>query len=132
MVCVCGHKNSVMMRLYCRFNVTLLCSETWTEPIICWQNSKDSVIMRLYCTFNEPHHEKTVFFAYAKTKALISCAVTAQLISAFVFTTQIVHFLLYLYPKFQASNLLLRLYMPVCVGPGRKPPRPVFSRRASK
>ena len=28
-------------------------------------------------------------FAYAKTKAQISCAVTAQLISAFVFATQI-------------------------------------------
>ena len=41
-----------------------------------------------------------------KTKAQISCAVTAQLISAFVFATSIVHFLLYLYPKFQASNLL--------------------------
>ena len=31
--------------------------------------------------------------------------------------------------KFQASSLLLRLYSPVCVGPGRKPRRPVFSRR---
>ena len=37
-----------------------------------------------------------------KTKALISCAVTAQLISAFVFATRIVQFLLYLYLKFQA------------------------------
>ena len=35
---------------------------------------------------NEPHHEKKLF-AYAKTKAQISCAVTAQLISTFVFTT---------------------------------------------
>ena len=30
-------------------------------------------------------------FAYAKTKAQISCAVTAHLISAIVFATQIVH-----------------------------------------
>ena len=29
-------------------------------------------------------------FAYAKTKTQISCAITAQLISTFVFTTQIV------------------------------------------
>ena len=31
--------------------------------------------------------------ANAKTKAQISCAVTAQLISAFVFATQIVHYI---------------------------------------
>ena len=70
-------------------------------------------------------------FAYAKTKAQISFAVTAKLISAFVFATRIVHFLFFLYPKFQASSLLLWLYSPVCVGPGRKPGRPVFSRRGS-
>ena len=35
----------------------------------------------------EPRHEKTCFFAYAKTKAQTSCTVTAQLISAFVFAT---------------------------------------------
>ena len=35
----------------------------------------------------EPYHEKTYFFASAKTKAQISCTVTAQLISAFVFVT---------------------------------------------
>ena len=29
----------------------------------------------------EPRHEKTCFLHYAKTKAQISCAVTAQLIS---------------------------------------------------
>ena len=37
-------------------------------------------------------------FAYAKTKAHISCAVTAQLISAFVFGTQIVQSLYFLKP----------------------------------
>ena len=51
----------------------------------------------------------------------ISFAVTAKLISAFVFATQIVQFLLYLTPKFQASSLLLCLYSSVCVGPVRKP-----------
>ena len=45
--------------------------------------------------------------AYAKTKTQISFAVTAKLISAFVFATRIVQFLLYLTPKFQAFNLLL-------------------------
>ena len=43
-----------------------------------------------------------------------------------VFATQIVQFLVYLYPKFQASSL--RLYRPVCVRTGRKPRRPFFLR----
>ena len=59
--------------------------------------------------------------ALAKTKAQISFAVTAKLISAFVFATRIVQFLLYLTPKFQASSSFLWLYRSVCVGPGRKP-----------
>ena len=33
--------------------------------------------------------------------------------------------------KFQASSHLLWPYSPVCVGPGRKPRRPVFSQRGS-
>ena len=69
--------------------------------------------------------------AYAKTKAQISFAVTAKLISAFVFATRIVQFLFYLNPKFQASSSFLSMYRSVCVGPGRKPRRPVFSRRGS-
>ena len=40
-------------------------------------------------------------------------------------------FLFYLNPKFEASSSFLSLYRPVCVGPGRKPRRPVFSRRGS-
>ena len=70
-------------------------------------------------------------FAYAKTKTQISFAVTAKLISAFVFATRRVQFLFYLNLKFQASSHLLWLYSPVCVGPGRKPRRPVFSQRGS-
>ena len=38
---------------------------------------------------------------------------------------------LFLNPKFQASSHLLWLYRAVCVGPGRKPRRPVFSQRGS-
>ena len=79
----------------------------------------------------EPCYEKNGFFAYAKTKTQISCAVTAQLISAFVFAIRIVQSLFFLNSKFQASNHLLWLYSPVCVGPGRKPRRPVFSERGS-
>ena len=40
-------------------------------------------------------------------------------------------FLFYLNPKFQASGSFLSLYRSVYVGPGRKPRRPVFSRRGS-
>ena len=43
-------------------------------------------------------------FAYAKTKAQISFAVTAKLINAFVFAAGIVHFLFFLNPKFQATS----------------------------
>ena len=48
-------------------------------------------------------------------------AVTAKLISAFVFTTRIVQFLFYLNPKFQASSSFLCLYRSVCVRPVWKP-----------
>ena len=72
---------------------------------------------------------KPVF--YAKTKAQISFAETAKLISAFVFAKRIVQSLYFLNPKFQVSSHLLWLYSPVCVGPGRKPRRPVFSQRGS-
>ena len=70
-------------------------------------------------------------FAYAKTKTQISFAVTAKLISVFVFATRIVQSLYFLNPKFQASSHLLWSYSLVCVGPCRKPRRPVFSQRGS-
>ena len=54
---------------------------------------------------------RKLLFAYEKTKAQISCAVTAQVISTFVFTTQIVQFLYCLNAKFQASNHLLWPYL---------------------
>ena len=43
--------------------------------------------------------------AYVKTKAQISCAVTVQLISAFVFATWILQYLIFLKPKLQASRI---------------------------
>ena len=79
----------------------------------------------------EPYREKTGFFAYAKTKTQISFAAAAKQISAFVFATRIVQSLFFLNPKFQASSHLVWLYSPVCVGPGRKPRRSVFSQRGS-
>ena len=70
----------------------------------------------VYCI--QPHHEKRK----AKTKAQISFAVTAKLISAFVFATWIVQILYILNLKFQASSHFLCLYSStVCVRPARKP-----------
>ena len=64
--------------------------------------------------------------AYAKTKAQISFAVTAKMISALVFATRTVQYLHLLNPKFQVSSHFLRLYRPICVGPGRKTPKTGF------
>ena len=80
---------------------------------------------------SEPRYEKTGFLFLRKTKTQISSAVTAQLNSAFVFAIWIEQPLYYLNPKFQASDHLLWLYSPACVGPGRKPRRPIFSQRGS-
>ena len=52
---------------------------------------------------------------------------TADKRLCFCYTDSIIPLL----PKFQASSHLLWLYSPVCVGPGRKPGRPVFSQRGS-
>ena len=75
----------------------------------------------------EPRENR--LFAYAKTKRQISFAV--KLISAFVFATRIVQSPFFLNPKFQASSHLPQLNSPVCVRPGQKPRRPVFSQRGS-
>ena len=56
-----------------------------------------------------------------ENKGQISFAVTAKLISAFVFSTRTVQFLFYLHPKFQASSTFLCLCSFVCVGPVQKP-----------
>ena len=51
----------------------------------------------------EPPQEKTNNLHICEKNMQISFAVTAKLISAFVYATQIVHFLFFLNPKFQAS-----------------------------
>ena len=55
---------------------------------------------------NEPRHEKTRYSPMRKTKAQISFAVTAKLICAFIFATQIVQFLYFLNQKFSVSSNL--------------------------
>ena len=65
-------------------------------------------------TTNEPRHEKADFLHMRKRRR-----------------PRIVQSLYFLNPRFQASSHLLWLYSLVCVGPGRKPRRPVFSQRGS-
>ena len=67
------------------------------------------------------HHIRKTTIAYAKTKAHISFAVTAKLISAFVFLTGLVQSFFFLNPKFQASSLILCLYSSVCIRSVLKP-----------
>ena len=81
--------------------------------------------------YMSPVKRKPAFCICKKTKTQISFAVTAKLISAFVFATRIVQPLYFLNTKFQASSHLVWSYSLVCVGPGQKPRRPVFSRRGS-
>ena len=70
-------------------------------------------------------------FSDAKTKTQISFAVTAKLISTFVLATRKVQSLFCLNLEFQVSRHLLQLYSLVCVRPGRKSGRPVFSQQGS-
>ena len=58
---------------------------------------------------NEPVREKTnnLHGRKQRRRSASSFAVTAKLISAFVFTTWIVQYLFYLNPKFQASSAFL-------------------------
>ena len=77
-------------------------------PTIKSESARYSIHMKYH---TEPRHKKTGFlhmrlFVYAKT----------QLISAFVFATQIIQSLFFLNPKFQGSSHLLWLYSLVCVG----------------
>ena len=70
-------------------------------------------------------------FCICATKTQISFAVTTKLISAFVFANRIVQSLYFQNPKFQASSHLLWLDGPLCVRPGQKLRRQVFSQCSS-
>ena len=64
--------------------------KTTTENSICCTTTRDIqavLAMDNKCVDHnyDWHHEKICFSAYAKTKAVISCTVTVELNSAFVF-----------------------------------------------
>ena len=65
-----------------------------------------------------------------KGAGISQTAITAKVISSFVFATCLEQFLYFLDPKFPVSSQLLSLYSPVCVGPVRKP-RCWFSHEAA-
>ena len=82
----------------------------------------DAMLDATFCNIKsaailEPPHGLTNNLHMPKQKTQISFAVTAKLISAFVFAKRIVQSPVYLYPKFQASRSFLCLYRSVCVGP---------------
>ena len=96
----------------------------WAGPIVPLFYRNAECLHVFIKLLNEPRHEKTGH-RLRETKTQISFAVTAKLISAFVFASRIVQFLLYLYPKSQDSNFLLRLYRSVCVARDRNSRKPV-------
>ena len=71
-------------------------------------------------TLYEPRYEKTGFCICENKAAFVS-----------YMYIRIVQSLHYLNPKCQASSYRLRLYSPVCVGPGRKARGPVFKQQCS-
>ena len=107
-------------------------SASWTFVGHLWDKCHClNFILNIVTVTYEPCHEKTSLPTQVKTKTQISFAVTAKLISTFVFATRIVQSPYFLNSKFQASSHLQWLYSPVYVGPGWKPRRPVFSQRGS-
>ena len=65
------------------------------------------------------------YFCICENKTADQLRGNAKLISVFVFTPGIVQSLSFLNTKLQASSHFLRLRSLICVGPGRKPRRPV-------
>ena len=80
---------------------------------------------------HEPCYEKTNIFCISKNKDGDQLRGNSEADQRLVFATRIVQSLYFLNTKFQASSHFLWLYSPVCVGPGLKPQRPVFSQRGS-
>ena len=95
---------------------------------ICHENISTAILLLIeeVPLLTELRHEKTRFLPMQKTKVQISFAVTAKLISAFVFAIRIVQSLFN--PNFQASRFFLWLYRPELVGN----PEDQFSRVAAQ
>ena len=92
-----------------------------TGPKLSGSFDPTKITLRMAClclilgTFSAKLRQNAHFCAPGKTLR------EADLISAFVFATLIVHIIFFLNPKFQASSLLLCLYSSVYVRSVRKP-----------
>ena len=138
------HFHSIAVQIYTRMDRVLAQSDlrrywSWQRNVVFYLIAFDIIPVclpivsqrgttRLQCKRAQMSRDvrKPDFLHLRKQKTQISFAVTAKLISAFVFATRIVQSLCFLNPKFEDSCHLLWLYSPVCVGPGQKPRRPVF------
>ena len=73
------------------YNIRVYVVEDTPDALEVWNLFLCQLICSCLCLIHfslyEPRHEKNRIFAYAKTKTQISFAVTAKLISAFVFAT---------------------------------------------
>ena len=94
---------AVTAQLICVFVFTYAKSQFAYDatPLICRYHQVGKI--NLGCEKNEPPHEKTNNLHMRKQRRRSA----TKLISAFVFATQIVHFLFFLNPKFQASSSFL-------------------------
>ena len=119
----------------CKQNVTAQNAASHLGPfyllIYLLRENSSKKEMKIKITPDVPQTDESGLFQMSRIVRKPDFCLCEKLISAFVFATRIVQFLFYLNPKFQASRSFLSLYRPVCVGPGRKPRRPVFSLRGS-
>ena len=125
--CFFGPNSSLPVNLNdrCRYK-----SDMWLCPTR-FKQKTNNILFIIITGYTWAASWKNQRFAYVKTKTQISFAVTAKLISACVFNTQLVQSVYFLNPKFQASSHLMWLHSPVCVGPCRKTNTLVFSCRGS-
>ena len=114
----------------CHWNtiISILVKFNWQELSFSVSNRKKPVYDgALICAASW----ENLFMPYANNKSTDQPAHPCSVISALVVRCLAIISLIFIYLKFQASSYLLWLRRPVCVLPGRKPRRQVFSWRGS-
>ena len=111
------NRHETALRLIWVHNVCHFCLHFW-GPLLHYKMKllklKDDFYHFSGVQIIEPHHEKTCSMQMQNQRRRSAAQLHAQLISAFVFATQIVQSLYFVNLKFQASSHLLCLYSPVC------------------
>ena len=108
----------------------------WNEPIRRASDKSKSNWLKmqarvLIIRFNKSLVMKKTAFCICENKDADQLHDNREADQAFVCATRIVQLLYFLNTEFNASSHRLWLYSPVCVGPGQKPRRLVFSQRGS-